>query len=126
MSMRIDNNLSTMKTQDMAADKAKDIKNQSLNPQALEQEEKLLRDEELKKTQAMEETEFTRIDPNKQNQQGQQGEQENREEEAAVLTISEDARRLGLAEQAASQYLELAVDKGKFIQPEEHKIDLRL
>ncbi|MCL2031214.1 MAG: hypothetical protein FWG93_06675 [Oscillospiraceae bacterium] len=122
--MRVDNNMAMLKTQDMAADRARDVRVQSLNPAAMEQEETKVREEELSRPQAVAEAEYARIEENKR-QPGQQQDEEARQE-AEAPPEPPDEETLQLQREAAERLLNLPVDVGKFAGREQRRIDLLL
>lgn len=124
--MRIETNMSTLKTQDMAADRARDARVQSLNPAAMEQEEDKVRDDELHRTQAVEEAEYARIEENKREPEHPQkrgGAPRGQDEEAPP---EPDDETMLLQQEAAERLLNLPVDVGKFADREQRRIDLLL
>lgn len=126
MAIRIDNQMSMLKTQDMTADRVRDTRTQALNPAVMEHEENKLRDEELHRTQAVSETEDARVEENKR-QREQESKRKGREreqpEEPQPPPPDDETERL--QREAAARFLRLPVDKGKFARPEEHRIDVQ-
>lgn len=124
--MRIENPMATFKTQDMTADRIKDARAQALNPM-MEHEEDKLRDEEMNRTQALEEAQYNRIEENKrQQQEGHKGGKKKEDEKEEPLSPEELEEAELLRQEAAERLLRLPVDAGKFAHKEERRIDLRL
>lgn len=125
--MRIEPNMSTLKTQDLTNDRSRDARAQSLNPAAMEQEETKLRDEEIHRTQAVEEAEYARVEDNKREPNRQQSEDTSRSPSAEEEPLFSDEEETQLLQQeAADRLLMLPVDSGKFARREEHRIDVLL
>lgn len=123
MAIRIDNQMSMLKTQDMTADKVKDTRAQALNPAMMEHEEDKLRDAEMHRTQSIEEAEYARVEENKR--QGESGGRKHKHQEQEDDSAPPDDETLRLQREAANRFLLLPVDKGKFARPEEHRIDVQ-
>lgn len=125
--LRIENNMSMLRTNEMTADRAQAARAQSANPAVMEHEQKKLREDEAQRPQLVEEVEYARVEENKREdrQQQQDRRREAPEEAEAEDDLPEDEKEL-LRKEAAERLLMLPVECGKFAQREERRIDLLL
>jgi hypothetical protein len=128
MSLKIETPMAMIKTQDMAADRIRDTRAQSLNPALMENEENRVRDEEMHRTQSLEETEFNRVDENSPRGGGAEsrGADKGGAQEDAAQSKPPDEETLRLQRQAAERLLGLPVDIGKFAAANDRRIDISL
>ena len=124
--LRIENNMSMLRTNEMTADRAQAARAQSANPAVMEHEQKKLREDEAQRPQLVEEVEYARVEENKREDRQQQDRRREAPEEAeAEDDLPEDEKEL-LRKEAAERLLMLPVECGKFAQREERRIDLLL
>jgi len=114
--------MSVTKPAELAMDRARDMRAQSLNPN-IGHENDVIREEESHRPQAAEGAEERRVSADdRKGPQRHGSEDENRREENAP---NEDQLKR-LKQEASEQLLSLPVDTGKFAVREEHRIDIRL
>lgn len=125
MALRVsETQMSMAKPAEMATDKAREIKNQAVNPAIMEHEETVESEREMNRTQAMERTEHNRVNADGRNPGGQGETPEFTAREETDETPKSELEQLKLS--AAERLLSLPVDIGKYARREEHRIDISL
>lgn len=117
----VENQMMLSRPPEAVNEKMRDIKQQGLNAGVMKYEEDVNTEQEMSRPQAAQEVENSRIHEDEHRGHEQQEKEEKTEKEKA-----EEEKKKTLEQMASDRILGLPVERGKYAQRAEHKIDIVL